>query len=202
MLAARCAAGRRGRRSRRRRGAARRGGGWARRRCWSTVPPGPPECGCCAPPAPVRGSRRSALHQLARPLLHRLGDLPLSRPTRCVPSSPSAAVPVRSTGSPRTWRRWSLLTTAAEDTPVLCLVDDAHWIDPASAGALLFTARRLLADRVAVVFAARTPARSRARPAGAAGGLARDDAIRLAMRAGLDRRVAADLARPRRSPSR
>jgi DNA-binding CsgD family transcriptional regulator/tetratricopeptide (TPR) repeat protein len=49
----------------------------------------------------------------------------------------------------------SLLTAAAEENLVLCVVDDAHWLDPASAGALLFCARRLGADRVAMVFAAR-----------------------------------------------
>lgn len=49
----------------------------------------------------------------------------------------------------------SILTTAAEEAPVLCLVDDAHWLDAATAGALLFCAHRLGADRVALVFAAR-----------------------------------------------
>ena len=49
----------------------------------------------------------------------------------------------------------SLLTAAAEESLVLCVVDDAHWLDPASAGALLFCARRLGADRVVMVFAAR-----------------------------------------------
>jgi DNA-binding CsgD family transcriptional regulator len=49
----------------------------------------------------------------------------------------------------------SALTEAAEDGPVLCVVDDAHWLDDASADALLFVARRLQADRVAMVFAAR-----------------------------------------------
>ena len=38
---------------------------------------------------------------------------------------------------------------------MLCVVDDAHWLDPATAGALLFCARRLGADRVAMVFATR-----------------------------------------------
>jgi DNA-binding CsgD family transcriptional regulator len=49
----------------------------------------------------------------------------------------------------------SLLTTAAEENLVVCVVDDAHWLDPATAGALFFCARRLGADRVAMVFAAR-----------------------------------------------
>jgi DNA-binding CsgD family transcriptional regulator/tetratricopeptide (TPR) repeat protein len=49
----------------------------------------------------------------------------------------------------------SALTEAAEDRPVLCVVDDAHWLDDASANALLFVARRLQADRVAMVFGAR-----------------------------------------------
>ena len=51
----------------------------------------------------------------------------------------------------------SVLTDVAEpDVPVLCLVDDAHWLDSASADALLFAARQLSADPVAMVFAART----------------------------------------------
>ena len=51
----------------------------------------------------------------------------------------------------------SVLTDAAEpDATVLCVVDDAHWLDSASADALLFAARQLAADPVAMVFAART----------------------------------------------
>ncbi len=49
----------------------------------------------------------------------------------------------------------SILTEAAEERPVVCVVDDAHWLDEASADALLFAVRRLEADRVAVLFAAR-----------------------------------------------
>jgi DNA-binding CsgD family transcriptional regulator/tetratricopeptide (TPR) repeat protein len=49
----------------------------------------------------------------------------------------------------------SLLGELAEEGPVLCVVDDAHWLDDASADALLFAVRRFDADRVAVVFAAR-----------------------------------------------
>lgn len=58
----------------------------------------------------------------------------------------------------------SALTEAGDDGgPVLCVVDDAQWLDSASADALLFAARQLSADPVAMVFAAR------AEDAGAAG---------------------------------
>jgi DNA-binding CsgD family transcriptional regulator len=49
----------------------------------------------------------------------------------------------------------SLLSEIAEDGPLLCLVDDAHWLDRASADALVFAARRLDAEGVALLFAAR-----------------------------------------------
>jgi DNA-binding CsgD family transcriptional regulator len=49
----------------------------------------------------------------------------------------------------------SMLTEAADAQPVMCVVDDAQWLDSASNDALLFATRRLEADPVAMVFAAR-----------------------------------------------
>jgi DNA-binding CsgD family transcriptional regulator len=51
----------------------------------------------------------------------------------------------------------SLLAEVAEDRPLVCIIDDAQWLDRASAQALAFVARRLLAEPIAVVFAVRKP---------------------------------------------
>jgi DNA-binding CsgD family transcriptional regulator len=51
----------------------------------------------------------------------------------------------------------SLLAAVAEDQPVLCVVDDAHWLDDASAAALTFVARRLDRDGIAMLFGVREP---------------------------------------------
>ena len=48
-----------------------------------------------------------------------------------------------------------LLSEAAEQQPLMCVVDDAQWLDRASAQVLTFVARRLLAERIALVFAIR-----------------------------------------------
>src|SRR3954452_12617422 len=49
----------------------------------------------------------------------------------------------------------SLLADATEEQPLLCIVDDAQWLDQVSAQTLAFVARRLLAERVGLVFGLR-----------------------------------------------
>jgi len=96
----------------------------------------------------------AGLHGLLRPILGELDQLP--GPQRQALAGALGLAP-----SPRPDRLFvsaavlGLIAAAAEDHPVLCLVDDAQWIDSPSAGALVFTARRLRAERVAILFAAR-----------------------------------------------
>src|SRR6185369_5615209 len=73
----------------------------------------------------------------------------------------------------------SLLAEVAEERPLICIVDDAHWLDRVSAQTLAFVARRLLAERVGMVFARREPGDEHvldALPELVIGGLAADEA--------------------------
>ena len=55
----------------------------------------------------------------------------------------------------------NLLADAAEEQPLVCIVDDAQWLDRVSAQTLAFVSRRLLAERVALVFALRMSSNER-----------------------------------------
>ena len=96
----------------------------------------------------------AALHQLCAPLLDRLERLP--GPQRDALQTAfglgAGAVPNRFFVALAVL---GLLSEAAEERPLLCVVDDAQWLDRASADALVFVARRLLAEPVAMLFAAR-----------------------------------------------
>jgi DNA-binding CsgD family transcriptional regulator len=76
----------------------------------------------------------------------------------------------------------SLLSDVAEDRPLVCIVDDAQWLDAASAQALAFVARRLGAESLGLVFAVREPSGERhfqGLPELAVGGLDDGDAREL-----------------------
>jgi DNA-binding CsgD family transcriptional regulator/tetratricopeptide (TPR) repeat protein len=87
----------------------------------------------------------------------------------------------------------SLLSEAAGERPLICVVDDEQWLDHASAQALGFVARRLVADPVGLVFAARVPGKDLAGlPELEVDGLGEDDARALlgsALAGPLDPRV-------------
>jgi DNA-binding CsgD family transcriptional regulator len=98
----------------------------------------------------------AGLHQLCAPMLGRLGSL--AEPQR---RGLSVAFGLASGESPDRFlvalAALSLITEASQERPMLCVVDDAQWLDQASAQVLGFVGRRLLAEPVALLFAVRTP---------------------------------------------
>ena len=98
----------------------------------------------------------AGLHQLCAPLLDRLGRLPgpQQQALEIVFGLSTGAAPDRFLVG---LGLLSLLADAADDGPVLCVVDDAQWLDQASALTLAFVARRLWAEPVGILFAAREP---------------------------------------------
>jgi DNA-binding CsgD family transcriptional regulator len=98
----------------------------------------------------------ASLHQLCGPLLDRLERLP-------APQREAMEIVFGMTAGEAPDRflvglaALSLFSEVAEQRPLLCVVDDAQWLDRASALTLAFVARRLLAEPVAIVFAAREP---------------------------------------------
>src|SRR6476659_10291773 len=98
----------------------------------------------------------ASLHQLCGPLLDRLEGLPAPQrqAMEIVFGLSAGAAPDRFLVGLAVL---SLFSEVAEQRPLLCVVDDAQWLDQASALTLAFVARRLLADPVAIVFASRAP---------------------------------------------
>jgi DNA-binding CsgD family transcriptional regulator len=98
----------------------------------------------------------ASLHLLCGPLLDRLAGLP--GPQR---DALGIAFGLREGAAPDHFlvglAVLTLLSEVAEDRPLLCVIDDAQWLDRASAQVLAFAARRLLAEPVGLVFAARDP---------------------------------------------
>src|SRR3954447_3195451 len=96
----------------------------------------------------------ASLHQLCAPLLDRLERLspPPRQALEIVFGLSAGAAPDRFVVGVAVL---SLFSEAAEERPLLCVVDDAQWLDHASALTLAFVARRLLAEPVGIVFAAR-----------------------------------------------
>ena len=98
----------------------------------------------------------ASLHQLCGPLLDRLERLPAPQrqAMEIVFGLIAGEAPDRFLVG---LAALSLFSEVAEQRPLLCVVDDAQWLDQASALTLAFVARRLLAEPVAIVFAAREP---------------------------------------------
>jgi DNA-binding CsgD family transcriptional regulator len=98
----------------------------------------------------------AGLHQLCAPLLAGLDDLP--EPQR---DALCTAFGLRGGDVPDRFlvglATLSLLANAGEDQPLVCLIDDAQWLDRVSAQTLEFVARRLLAESVVLVFTVREP---------------------------------------------
>jgi len=98
----------------------------------------------------------AALHQLCVPLLDRLDRLPGPQHDALTTAFglSEGAVPDRFFVGLATL---GLLSEAAEERPLVCVVDDAQWLDRASAQALAFVGRRLRAEPVVMLFGAREP---------------------------------------------
>jgi DNA-binding CsgD family transcriptional regulator len=98
----------------------------------------------------------ASLHQLCGPLLDRLDKLPA--PQR---QAMEIVFGLSAGGAPDRFlvglAVLSLFAAVAEERPLLCVVDDAQWLDQTSGLTLAFVARRLLAEPAGIVFSAREP---------------------------------------------
>lgn len=117
-----------------------------------------------------------------------------------------AAFGLRESGAPNPFvvglATLGLLTEAAADGPVLCIADDAQWLDPVSAGTLAFVARRLSAEGIALVLVMREVSEQFTDlPQQVLAGLGDDDArelLKLALPGAIDERVRDQLIREAR----
>jgi predicted ATPase len=96
----------------------------------------------------------AALHRLLRPVASGLGRLP-ARQARALRAAFGEVEDADTDRFVVFLGALSLLAEAAEDAPVLVVVDDAQWLDDASSAALAFIARRVQSERIAMLFAAR-----------------------------------------------
>jgi DNA-binding CsgD family transcriptional regulator len=96
----------------------------------------------------------AGLHQLVRPVLDGLDRLPAPQ-ARALRGALGLEAGARDEWFLVSLAVLSLLAEAAEHAPLLCVVDDAHWLDDASSESLAFAARRLEAEGIAMLFAAR-----------------------------------------------
>jgi DNA-binding CsgD family transcriptional regulator len=96
----------------------------------------------------------SGLHQLLLPVLWALDQVP-----EAAAEALSRSLALAAPGDVNPFLAYAgglqLLAAAAEREPILAVIDDAHWLDPASAEAITFAARRLEAESVAVLLAVR-----------------------------------------------
>ncbi len=134
----------------------------------------------------------AGLHQLCAPMLDNLARLPLPQreALRTAFGMSAGSAPDRFLVGLAVL---SLLSDTAEQQPLVCLVDDEQWLDRTSAEVLGFVARRLMAESVALIFAARLPSSElMGLPELAVEGLAESDARALldaALTGPLDSRV-------------
>lgn len=105
----------------------------------------------------------AGLHQLCALLLERRGELPEPQQAAL-----GVAFGLQAGAAPDRFlvglAVLNLLAEVAEEEPLLCLVDDAQWLDRASAEVLAFVARRVGAERLALVFAVRDSVEAEALP--------------------------------------
>ena len=96
----------------------------------------------------------AGLAELLAPITNRLGDLP--EPQAKALAGALALGPATALDPFTIYvATLSLMAAAAEHNPTLAIVDDAHWLDRSSQNAVLFAARRLQADQIALLIAIR-----------------------------------------------